>query len=152
MSKEDIKINVGQEKLSIKVPLITEEEIRYIDNNMETIVDTITKQIISDKDLAIAQHIIQKLQQENEANKKRIEELEEENKKKSVGIICLQEELENSISKAKVKEKIRSLDIKITYIENQYTNGGQNCNSEYLSLLYQKQILEELLKDGGEEK
>lgn len=73
MSKEDIKLNVGQEELSIKVPLIMEDEIRYIDNNMETIVDTITKQIISDKDLAIAQYIIQKLQEENKKKDKIID-------------------------------------------------------------------------------
>ena len=45
-----------------------------------------------------------------------------------------------------VEEKIEELDIKITYIESQYTNGGQNCNSNYLSALYQKQILQELLE------
>ena len=45
-----------------------------------------------------------------------------------------------------VEEKIEELDIKITYIESQYTNGGQNCNSNYLSALYQKQVLQELLE------
>ena len=131
MSKEDIKLNVGQ------------EEIRYIDNNMETIVDTITKQIISDKDLAIAQHIIQKLQQECEANKKRIEELEKENKKKSVGIICLQEELENSIPKAKIKEKIEDL---LRFVE---AVGLLVDEEEITATEKQIEILEELLKDKG---
>lgn len=53
---------------------------------------------------------------------------------------------ENFIPKSKVKEKIEELDRKITYIESQYTNGGQNCNSNYLSALYQKQVLQELLE------
>ena len=51
---------------------------------------------------------------------------------------------ENYIPVSLVEEKIEELDIKITYIESQYTNGGQNCNSNYLSALYQKQILQEL--------
>ena len=46
----------------------------------------------------------------------------------------------------KVKDKIEELDIKITYIESQYTNGGQNCDKNYLSALYQKQVLQELLE------
>ena len=50
------------------------------------------------------------------------------------------------IKKQKVKDKIEELDRKITYIESQYTNGGQNCNSNYLSALYQKQVLQELLE------
>ena len=51
-----------------------------------------------------------------------------------------------TIPKQKVKDKIEELDRKITYIESQYTNGGQNCNSNYLSALYQKQVLQELLE------
>ena len=50
------------------------------------------------------------------------------------------------IPKSLIKEKIEELEIKITYIESQYTNGGQNCDSNYLGALYQKQVLEELLK------
>ena len=53
---------------------------------------------------------------------------------------------ENSIPVSLVEETIEELDIKITYIESQYTNGGQNCNSNYLSALYQKQVLQELLE------
>lgn len=52
----------------------------------------------------------------------------------------------NYIPVSLVEETIEELDIKITYIESQYTNGGQNCNSNYLSALYQKQILQKLLE------
>ena len=55
------------------------------------------------------------------------------------------DKINNYIPVSLVKEKIEELDIKRTYIESQYTNGGQNCNSNYLSALYQKQILQELL-------
>lgn len=54
--------------------------------------------------------------------------------------------INNSVSKDKIKEKMSSLDKKITYIESQYSNGGQNCDSNYLSALYQKQVLLELLE------
>lgn len=154
MSKEDIKLNVGQEELSIKVPLIMEDEIRYIDNNMETIVDTITKQIISDKDLAIAQHIIQKLQQENEANKKRIEELEEENK-------IYKRQLNDAfdrgfIHKDKIKEIIQKLDVDIERNNRTKEAIKRDFEGRYVNYIIAykpeiiKQILEELLKDGGE--
>ena len=56
------------------------------------------------------------------------------------------DKINNYIPVSLVEEKIEELDIKITYIESQYTNGGQNCNSNYLSALYQKQILQELLE------
>ena len=53
---------------------------------------------------------------------------------------------QNYIPVSLVEEKIEELDIKITYIESQYTNGGQNCDKNYLSALYQKQVLQELLE------
>lgn len=64
------------------------------------------------------------------------------------GIALLNKIVDNSIPKSKAREKIEEIDIKITYIESQYTNGGQNCDSDYLGALYQKQALQELL---GEE-
>ena len=81
----------------------------------------------------------------------RYKQLEEENKSKQKAYddcYCEYKHYKqfDSIPKSKVKEKIEELDRKITYIESQYTNGGQNCNSNYLSALYQKQILQELLE------
>ena len=80
----------------------------------------------------------------------RNKELKEENKELKKDNKRYEKELhdviEFSIPVSSVKEKIEELDIKITYIESQYTNGGQNCNSNYLSALYQKQILQELLE------
>lgn len=85
---------------------------------------------------------------------KAYKELEEENKTKlevfELGKESSRKRIEyDYIPKSKIKEKISELDRKITYIESQYTNGGQNCNSNYLSAFYQKQILQELLE--GEE-
>lgn len=125
-SKEDIKLNVGQEKLSIKASLIMEDEIRYIDNNMETIVNTITKQIISDKDLAIAQYIIQKLQKENKIYRKQLNDAFDK----------------GFIHRDKIKEIVEEL--KAEYIKELEKNSIQafilKCKIE---------VLKELLKDGG---
>lgn len=54
----------------ISVPLINDNEIRQIDNYLDDIVHQFTKQLVHDKDLAIAQHIIQKQQEEIEKLKK----------------------------------------------------------------------------------
>lgn len=50
----------------ISVPLITSDEIKQIDNYFDDIVNQLTKQFVHDKELAIAQHIIQKQQEEIE--------------------------------------------------------------------------------------
>jgi len=54
----------------ISMPLITEQEIKDIDNNFDEIVRQVTKQVVRDKELAIAQHIIQKQQEEIKRNKR----------------------------------------------------------------------------------
>lgn len=50
----------------ISVPLISDNEIRQIDNYLDDVVHQFTEQLVHDKDLAIAQHIIQKQQEEIE--------------------------------------------------------------------------------------
>ncbi len=56
-------------KYEAKMPLLTDQEIRDIDNCRNEIVDKFTKMFIHDKDLAIAQHIIQNQQEEIEKYK-----------------------------------------------------------------------------------
>ena len=51
-------------KLSIKVPLITDEDLRIIDNNFDSIINRFLETVITNKDLAIAQYIIKKQQEE----------------------------------------------------------------------------------------
>ena len=58
MSEEEIKLN------AIEIPLITEAELRTINNNFESIIKQITETFVKDKDLAIAQYIIKKQQEE----------------------------------------------------------------------------------------
>lgn len=53
-----------KEAVGISIPLITEDEIIKIDNNLDDIINQFTQQFVHNKDLAIAQHIIQKQQTE----------------------------------------------------------------------------------------
>lgn len=139
-----MRLKEGQEELSIKASLVMEDEIRYIDNNMETIVDTITKQIISDKDLAIAQHIIQKLQQECEANKKRIEELEEENK-------IYRRQLNSAFDRGFIhKDKIKEIVDECIPVGKNIITGEEEYQPNANANSYLTQTILELLKDGGE--
>lgn len=106
------------------------EELDNEDENVTAVLDLV--------DLKSLRNLINR-NKELEEFKKQVTEIENTNFIK----------YKNYIQKSLVEEKIEELDIKITYIESQYTNGGQNCNSNYLSALYQKQVLQELLEKEG---
>lgn len=78
ISKEEIENN----KLSVSIPLITDEDIRKIDNNFENIVKEFTKRYVKEKDLVLAQYIMKKQQdkidQLESDKQKLIEKLEED--------------------------------------------------------------------------
>ena len=61
----EIKIEANK----IKIPLITEEDIKSIDNNLNSIIEEFIELRIKDKDLALSQYIIQKQQKENKKYK-----------------------------------------------------------------------------------
>lgn len=69
-------------------------------------------------------------------------ELEEKNKKKSIEIICYQEELENSIPVSLVEEKIEEINKLITEAQKELGSASK----EYTIYVYQKDILQELLE------
>lgn len=66
------------------VPLITEDEIKIINNDFDNKINKFLKMIIKDKDLAIAQYIMEKQQEQmnelkrNSIPKKKIEDMKEE--------------------------------------------------------------------------
>lgn len=78
LSKEEIE---KDNAFKISMPLITDEDIRKIDNNFENIVKEFTKSYVKEKDLVLAQHIMKKQQDkldQLEADKQKlIEKLEE---------------------------------------------------------------------------
>ena len=59
--EEDIKIiRENDNAFKISVPLITSEEMESINNNYHNLVEEFTKQVLHDKELAMAQYIIKK--------------------------------------------------------------------------------------------
>lgn len=68
------EINIEATKVTI--PLITDDELNVIDNNLHTITDDFLKHMIRDKDLYLAQYIMKKLEEENQELKKQVDELE----------------------------------------------------------------------------
>ncbi len=52
------------------------------------------------------------------------------------------------ISKQKIKEVIKELEENIYRIKEQYSNGGENCNTVYLENLAQVKILKQILKES----
>lgn len=55
------------------LPIFTEEDKRLIDNNFDEFIDNITNKISYRKDLAAAQYIIKKLQEQIKKKNKRLE-------------------------------------------------------------------------------
>lgn len=108
-------------EFKMSVPLITEEDIRNIDNNFDYIVNEFNKQIIKDKELAIAQYIIQKQQAE-------IEELKALHIKSTTERVMTslkdsekhKEDLEMLYAgcKAEIEEKDKIIDLMADHISN----------------------------------
>lgn len=59
----------------VSIPAITDDEIRAIDNNFDEIAHKFSEMIIHDKDLIIAQRVIQNLRAELEKKDKIIEDI-----------------------------------------------------------------------------
>ena len=123
---------------------LCEEEINNNDENVSAILDLTDLKSLRNliKEYKNLKEIEENHRKENGELREQVKELEED--LTSVYLKGIYDERDKRI--ALVKEKIEELDRKITYIESQYTNGGQNCNSNYLSALYQKQVLQELLE------
>lgn len=93
----------------------------------------------NEKDSVYATKFAVMQQQINEKDK-RIKELEEENKKKSIENICYQEELENSIPVQKVKDKIEEL-------KKEYEIALEENSTKAFILKCKISALEELLEE-----
>lgn len=108
MNKEEIE-NI---KLGTSIPLLTQEEINGININMNEIINKFTKMVVKEKDLAIAQHIIQRQQE-------KIEELEQK---------------ETILDKVtdKLKEDMKESKEKIKYYENQYRLAKEKEDKFYM--------------------
>lgn len=79
LNKEEIEKD--NRAIKINMPLLTEEEMLKIDNNFNEIVDKIKNQFIKEKDLAIAQYIINKQQKNLEQKESILDKITEECRK-----------------------------------------------------------------------
>ena len=108
----------------ISIPILSDYEIRQIDNNMDTLIEQFTRQIVHDKDLTIAQHIIQKqqekikkLQHKNENLLRKLRNRIKEVKKLSKYSLYKEE---FSRLNAIIKKKDKQIDLMAEYIKNPY--------------------------------
>lgn len=92
--------------------------------------------IVSKRDLVIIINLIEKQQKEIETYKLLNANIEKDNKRQSIAIIEYQDLLENSISKDKIREKIKEIERKS--FENKIN---------YSEYYYKTEILKELLKE-----
>ena len=88
-----------------------------------------------------------KLLKELEQKDKRIQELEEESRKKSIELICYQEELEKRIAKQVVIDELQKL-------KNMFKATTQDILQEYTveEIIIRSNVLQELLEGGENEK
>ena len=100
--------------------------------------------------MEITLNLIEKLQKENEE----LKALDLSNSKMIANMSTRhfhdREKIRNSISKQKIKEVIKEIEDNIYRIKKQYSNGGENCNTEYLENLAQVKILKQILKESEE--
>ena len=94
-----MEIEKNEFGLKATVPLITEDEIKTINNDFDSTIDKFIKIIIKDKDLAIAQYIIKKQQEQiNELKRNSIPKKKIEDKIKKVQNMIM-ESIEGKIQK-----------------------------------------------------
>ena len=103
--------------IKISMPLLTEKEMLEIDNNFNEIVNKIKNQFIKEKDLAIAQYIINKQQKELQQKESILDKVTDK--------------LKEDISEAKEK--------KIKYWEEQYRISRAK-KDEFYKNSYKRQI------------
>lgn len=86
------------------------------------------------------------MQKQIDEKDKRIQDLEEESRKKSIELICYQEELENSIPTQVVIDKIKELEKLVYEIQKSETCEEYPCGED---IIYRTQIdiLQELLEE-----
>lgn len=106
---------------------LTDEEYRKVIENAQ--MDTSNDGVIA--------HKFAVMQQQLEQKDKRIQKLEEESRKKSIELICYQEELENSIPTQVVIEALEDIE------DYFYRLNGPDEDIEYI-----RQVKKELLEGG----
>mgnify|MGYP001861177495 CR=1 FL=1 len=105
------------------------------------------EQLLKERDVAndsVIAHKFAIMQQQINEKDKRIQELEEESRKKSIELICYQEELENSISTQVVIDKIKensNIEKEIEEKIKEEENSGDICREYIRDLKRQKGLV-----------
>lgn len=102
-------------------------------------INDVKKDISTDGVINAIENILKGRQQDEE----KIKELEEKNKKKSIEIICYQEELENSIPVSLVEEKIEELN---KLLEEDLQDERKINSNRFIIICQCKSCLQELLE------
>ncbi len=78
---DECKFEIKEDTFSAKMPLISKQEYKQLNSNIEGFARAITKLVIVDKNMAIAQHIIRKQQEKIEQlEAEKTEAIEKDNK------------------------------------------------------------------------
>ena len=112
--------------------------------SIELLKDTLNKFEIRGEQLYLLKLAIKNLLAEREQKDKRIKELEEESRKKSIELICYQEELENSIPTQVVIDKIKensNIEKEIEEKIKEEENSGDICREYIRDLKRQKGLV-----------
>ena len=156
MSNKTSNKNVGSIEEDVKRcnELIKVEHANWIGISNQLAISHILaerEQLLKERDVAndsVIAHKFAVMQQQIEQKDKRIQELEKESRKKSIELICYQEELENSIPTQVVIDKIKELKKR----KNKYEYETQEIfsNAYYdrkrLEIIHKIDILQELLE------
>ena len=127
LSKEEIEENNA---FKISMPLITDEDMRKIDNNFENIVKEFTKSYVKERDLVLAQYVMKKQQDKIDKlesdKQKLIDKLEESNELDKHTVQAYEEMYRNTTEEFYKKSYKRTIDM---------ANARRETRKEILSIL-----------------
>lgn len=125
----------------MSIPMFTNAELTEIDNNLDTFVSQLTKQIVHEKETVIVQHIMQKQQEEIEKHKKRNRELESTIKNALNFIVNMDSEIYGISNMEELRDILRcnivgyDLEVENLKAENQKKDKIINEMAKYIEKL-----------------
>lgn len=116
-------------KIKMTMPLITEDDMSFIDNNLNSITKDLINKNIKDRDLALSQYIIKRQYEENEKLKNQQKEF----------IKWLENEINDYKEVKEVTSDMRHVDYPVSYYIADYSLK----EAKRILLEYKKIIMEE---------
>lgn len=135
-------------KIKATMPLITNEELETIDNNLHDIVNEFIKKTVKDKDLLISQYIIKKLEEENKQLRNNVIQIRNNNQELKSRIKCIQEKRDSY--KFRYKDVCKKVEQRSEIInrlekwlkEEKYLNGDVTMKISDVSVAILRKIKE----------